>query len=103
MTDYQARDLYTDAALALDADGKFLALRADLVGNLGAHTVSFVPLQRAPAVTIGLQAKSQLRADTWRSDQHGTYWSLSRRRPSGGMHTIERLIDMAAAKPVSTG
>lgn len=37
VSDHQARDHTADAALALDADGKFLALRVDSVANLGAY------------------------------------------------------------------
>ena len=98
VTDYQARDLYTDAALALDADGKFLALRADLVGNVGAHTV-FVPLSNGPRLLSSYSDESQLqRRDTWRLTNTvptGPYAGAG--RPEA-MHTIERLIDMAAAK-----
>jgi carbon-monoxide dehydrogenase large subunit len=35
--DAQGRDNLTTAAMALDADGRFLALRVDILGNLGAH------------------------------------------------------------------
>jgi carbon-monoxide dehydrogenase large subunit len=37
ITDNQARDAYTEAELALDADGKFLALRVRHVANQGAY------------------------------------------------------------------
>jgi len=37
ITDNQARDAYTDAELALDADGKFLALRVRHLANQGAY------------------------------------------------------------------
>ncbi|MSP66945.1 MAG: xanthine dehydrogenase family protein molybdopterin-binding subunit [Alphaproteobacteria bacterium] len=37
MTDYQARDNVTRGALALDPDGRFLAVRAETVANLGAY------------------------------------------------------------------
>ena len=37
LSDHQARDHTAEAALALDADGKFLALRVDSVANLGAY------------------------------------------------------------------
>jgi carbon-monoxide dehydrogenase large subunit len=37
LTDHQARDHVCDAALALDADGRFLALRVASVANLGAY------------------------------------------------------------------
>src|ERR1700728_1327225 len=37
LTDNQARDIYSEAELALDDKGKFLALRVRNVGNLGAY------------------------------------------------------------------
>ena len=48
LSDYQGRDLVTKMALALDKNGKFLALRADNISNIGARCVSFSPLSRAP-------------------------------------------------------
>jgi aerobic carbon-monoxide dehydrogenase large subunit len=37
LTDNQARDIYSEAELALDEKGKFLALRVRNIGNLGAY------------------------------------------------------------------
>jgi len=37
LSDNQARDIYTEAELALDANGRFLALRMRNTGNLGAY------------------------------------------------------------------
>ena len=46
VTDYMGRDLTVSAELALDADGRFLALRSSNLSNVGAHSVSasYVPL-----------------------------------------------------------
>ena len=38
---------YKPLVISLDKNGKFLAVRAELIGNLGSHTVSFVPYQTA--------------------------------------------------------
>src|SRR5580704_15632309 len=43
LTDNQARDHLTQAELALDADGKFLAMRVATLANLGAYLGSFAP------------------------------------------------------------
>ena len=40
LADHQARDHQAEAALALDADGRFLALRVASVANIGAYLVS---------------------------------------------------------------
>ena len=44
LADYQARDVEVDGALALDKDGKFLALEISYAGNLGAYPVSYAVL-----------------------------------------------------------
>ena len=41
LSDYQGRDLAVDAELALDAEGNFLAMRGDNIGNLGARTGNY--------------------------------------------------------------
>jgi carbon-monoxide dehydrogenase large subunit len=43
LTDNQARDHLTEAELALDRDGKFLALRVATIANLGAYLGTFAP------------------------------------------------------------
>jgi carbon-monoxide dehydrogenase large subunit len=97
VTDYQARDLHTTATLALDADGNFLALRADLVGNVGAHTVSFVPLSNGPRLLTSVYripaAHARIRGALTNTVPTGPYRGAG--RPEA-MHVIERLIDLAA-------
>jgi len=41
--DAQGRDNHTTAEMALDADGRFLALRVDILGSLGAYLSQFGP------------------------------------------------------------
>ncbi len=49
ISDYQGRDLVSKLELALDAKGRFLALRATNISNAGARCVSLSPLSaRAP-------------------------------------------------------
>jgi carbon-monoxide dehydrogenase large subunit len=43
LTDAHGRDHLTTAELALDADGKFLALRVDTTANMGAYLSTFAP------------------------------------------------------------
>jgi len=40
LADHQARDHWAEAALALDAEGRFLALRVNSIANVGAYMVS---------------------------------------------------------------
>ena len=46
LSDYQGRDLAVEAELALDQKGNFLAMRGSNIGNAGAHTTNFSPLQK---------------------------------------------------------
>ena len=41
--DVQGRDNVTSAEMALDSEGRFLALRVDILGNLGAYLSMFAP------------------------------------------------------------
>ena len=50
-SDFHGRDLTSEAELALDRDGSFLALRATNISNLGASAISFVPLAKGIAVS----------------------------------------------------
>ena len=46
LSDYQGRDLVTEVELALDKDGRFLAMRATNISNVGARCVSLSPLEQ---------------------------------------------------------
>jgi len=97
LADFQGRDAAIDAALGIDAEGRIVGYDVLLRGNVGAHTVSFVPLSnfrnilttvyRIPAVSLRVQAVTT-----------NTVPSVPYRgagRPEAH-HVIERLLDMAA-------
>ena len=44
LSDYHARDIHTEGALALDAGDRITAARIDYLGNLGAYPISFAVL-----------------------------------------------------------
>ena len=44
LADVHGRDTYGDGTMALDDDGRVLALRLDYLGNIGAHPLSFAVL-----------------------------------------------------------
>ncbi|HMD62690.1 MAG TPA: xanthine dehydrogenase family protein molybdopterin-binding subunit [Stellaceae bacterium] len=97
LSDHQARDLEVEAELALDAEGKFLALRASNLSNLGAYAASFVPLTKGTELMSSLYripaARAQAQAVLSNTPPTSPYRSAGRPEV---MFVIERLIDLAA-------
>src|SRR3989441_5973637 len=99
VSDYQGRDLVTRVALALDADGRFLALRADNVSNVGARAVSFSPLGKGSALVTGNYdiPLARVRARAVFTNTVPTQAYRSSGRPEVTF-AIERLVDLAARR-----
>jgi carbon-monoxide dehydrogenase large subunit len=99
LSDYQGRDLLVEAELALDRLGNFLALRGSFISNVGAHTVSFVPLTKGVGVfpSVYRIPTACVRARAVMSNTPPTNPYRSAGRPEA-MFVIERLIDLAAAR-----
>ncbi len=99
LSDYQGRDLFVEAALALDADGRFLALRAGNISNVGAHTASYVPLTKGVGLMTSVYSipMAHVRARAVLSNTPPTNPYRSAGRPEA-MFVIERLIDIAARR-----
>jgi len=97
LSDYQGRDLVTRVALALGVDGRFLALRADNISNVGARCVSLSPLGKGSALITGSYdiAAASLRARAVFTNTMSTQAYRSSGRPEVTF-AIERLIDIAA-------
>ena len=97
LSDYQGRDLVTRVELALDADGRFLALRADNVSNVGARCASLSPLGKGSALVTG---SYDIRAASLRSRAVFTNTMPTNAYRSSGRpevtYAIERLVDRAA-------
>ena len=97
VADFQGRDATIAATLGCDRDGRILAYEVHVRGNLGAHTVSFVPLAnfrnilttvyRVPAVALRVQAFTTNTAPAVPYRGAG--------RPEAH-HVMERLLDRAA-------
>ena len=99
LADHQARDHIAEAALALDADGRFLALRVDSTANVGAYLVSAGGVQtfqyvhlpgtvyRIPAVALQVAAVLTNTAPIGVTRGPGF---------AEAVNIIERLIDKAA-------
>jgi aerobic carbon-monoxide dehydrogenase large subunit len=99
LSDYQGRDMVTQAALALDADGRMLALAVTMTGNIGCRPVTYVPLSNAfrvtptlydiPAATVAIRGVLTHTVPTAPFRGAG--------RPEATF-VIERLLDMAARR-----
>jgi carbon-monoxide dehydrogenase large subunit len=99
LADFQGRDATISAALGCDDEGRIVAYDVRARGNVGAHTVSFVPLSnfrtilttvyRVPAVALRLQAITTNTVPAVPFRGAG--------RPEAH-HVIERLLDMAARR-----
>jgi len=100
LADYHGRDSVFTAALALDAEGRFLAVRLDGVGDLGAYVVGAGPLiptmsiqKNTPSVyrlpSLGIDVRLALTNTTPTTAYRGAG------RPEA-IYMMERLIDTAA-------
>src|SRR5499426_1395590 len=99
LSDYQGRDLVTKVELALRKDGRFLAMRATNISNVGARAVSFSPLSKGSGLIPGSYdiPAATLRAVAVFTNTTPTQAYRSSGRPEVTF-AIERLIDTAAAQ-----
>jgi carbon-monoxide dehydrogenase large subunit len=95
--DYAGRDLMTRAELALDARGRFLAMRTENIANLGTHALSFVPIARGPTVTTGLYdipLADVVTKGVWTNTTPVTAYRGAGRPEA--TFVLERIVDLAA-------
>jgi carbon-monoxide dehydrogenase large subunit len=95
------RDHVTDAEMAIDADGKILAVKCDTLANMGAYlmpTGAFIPLMLGPKVLPGTYhiPAIQVRVRGVLTNTMPTAAYRGAGRPEN-IFTIERLMDEAAA------
>jgi carbon-monoxide dehydrogenase large subunit len=99
LSDYQGRDLVTKVELALRKDGKFLAMRASNISNIGARAVSFSPLSKGSGLIPG---SYDIPAVTLRAMAVFTHTMPTQAYRSSGRpevtFAVERLIEIAAAE-----
>src|SRR5215831_5823848 len=99
VTDYTARDVVTRARLAFDRKGRMRALALELTANIGAHTVSYVPLSNgyrvAPTVYDVPMAWVRLRGVMTNTVPTAPFRGAGRPEATTVM---ERLIDIAAKR-----
>jgi carbon-monoxide dehydrogenase large subunit len=99
LTDFHGRDLTSEAELALDQNGSFLALRAVNTSNLGASAISFVPLAKGIAVSSSVYhiPASYMRGLGVITNTSPTSAYRSAGRPEV-MFVLERMIDIACRR-----
>ncbi len=97
LTDYQGRDLVTRVELALAREGRFLAMRATNISNVGGYCVSLSPLSKGAGLIVGpyLIPHAALRAMAVFTNTVPTNAYRSSGRPEVTF-AIERLVDTAA-------
>jgi len=99
VSDYQGRDCVMRAALGLDAEGRILGYDVELIGNVGAHTVSFVPMGNAMRILTTVYQVSAahiaVRGALTNTVPTAPYRGAGRPEAT---HAIERLLDMAAKR-----
>jgi len=97
LTDYQGRDLVTKVELAVRKDGKFLALRADNLSNVGGRAVSLSPLSKGSGLITGSYdiPCATLRARAVFTNTMCTQAYRSSGRPEV-TYAIERIVELAA-------
>jgi carbon-monoxide dehydrogenase large subunit len=99
VADFQGRDATISAALGCDAEGRIVAYDVHSRGNVGAHTVSFVPLSnfRTILTTVYRISTVALRLQALASNTVPAVPYRGAGRPEAH-HVIERLLDMAARR-----
>lgn len=99
LTDFQGRDVVTTGRLGFSADGRIRAFALEYISNVGAHTVSYVPLNNgyrvAPTVYDVPLLSARVRAVMTNTVPTGPYRGAG--RPEATV-VIERLLDMAAGR-----
>ena len=99
LSDYQARDLASEAALALDEAGNFLGLRGVNTLNLGAYAVYFWPLRKGLSMMQGVYRIPcvHFRGHAVLTHTAPTAVYRSAGRPEA-IYMIERLVNLAAER-----
>ena len=97
LSDWQGRDLTVMAELALDAEGRFLAIRGSNLSNLGGHATAFGPLQKGIGLMSNVYAIPvvHFRGRGAVTNTVPTTPYRSAGRPEV-IFVVERLVDLAA-------
>lgn len=99
LTDYQGRDLTIRARMGLDRDGRILGYRAEILGNVGAYTVAFVPMANSFRILTTVYdvpvAGVSVRGAMTHTAPTAPYRGAGRPEAT---YAIERMLDIAARR-----
>jgi carbon-monoxide dehydrogenase large subunit len=97
LSDFQGRDAVLRAGIAFDAEGRILAVDHEWIGNVGAHTVSYVPMSNGTRImtTVYHVPVAAVHISAALSNTAPTTPYRGAGRPEAH-HMMERLLDLAA-------
>jgi len=102
VSDDHGRDSVSRAELALDAEGRFLALKVDTVANMGAYLSNHAPV--VPTVLGARMLSGQYRMEAVHARVRGAYTNtqpVDAYRGAGrpeAAYLVERMVDLAARR-----
>ena len=99
LSDYQGRDQIIRARFGFSQDGRILAIDNEWIGNVGAHTVSYVPMSNGTRIMTTVYdvpvAAVHISAVLTNTVPTAPYRGAG--RPEAH-HVMERMLDLAAAE-----
>jgi carbon-monoxide dehydrogenase large subunit len=99
LSDYQGRDQIVRATFGFSNDGRILAIDNEWIGNVGAHTVSYVPMSNGTRIMTTVYdvpvAAVHISAVLTNTVPTAPYRGAG--RPEAH-HVMERMLDLAAAE-----
>lgn len=99
LSDYQGRDQIVRATFGFADDGRILAIDNEWIGNIGSHTVSYVPMANGTRIMTTVYdvpvAAVHISAVLTNTVPTAPYRGAGRPEAT---HVIERMLDLAAAQ-----
>ncbi|MEM5383815.1 xanthine dehydrogenase family protein molybdopterin-binding subunit [Paraburkholderia phymatum] len=99
LSDYQGRDAIIRSAIGFSKDGRILAIDNEWIGNVGAHTVSYVPMSNGTRIMTSVYdvpvAAVHVSAVLTNTVPTAPYRGAGRPEAT---HVIERMLDLAAGE-----
>ncbi|CAG4909820.1 xanthine dehydrogenase family protein molybdopterin-binding subunit [Paraburkholderia gardini] len=97
LSDYQGRDAIIRSAIGFSKDGRILAIDNEWIGNVGAHTVSYVPMSNGTRIMTTVYdvpvAAVHVSAVLTNTVPTAPYRGAGRPEAT---HVMERMLDLAA-------